>query len=86
MCLTFEKCSSHVGKRVKLEQNMWATCEHMWATCARIQCDLSIGAGPLPPLRWGKSAIKRHRRVLCGRQTRGVAKEGQPTGLQCRAR
>ena len=33
MCLTCEHFSSHVGKRVKLEQHMWATCEHMWATC-----------------------------------------------------
>ena len=33
MCLTCEKSCSHVGKRVKLEQHMWATCEHMWATC-----------------------------------------------------
>ena len=32
MCLTCEKLSSHVGKRVKLEQHMWNTCEHMWAT------------------------------------------------------
>ena len=27
MCLTCEKCFSQVWKRVKLEQNMWATCE-----------------------------------------------------------
>ena len=33
MCLTCEHLSSHVGKRVKLEQHMWDTCEHMWATC-----------------------------------------------------
>ena len=51
MCLTCEKCSSHVGKRVKLKQHMWATCEHKWATCGphvgnmRIQCDFSVGAG-----------------------------------------
>ena len=30
MCVKCEKSTSHVGKRVKLEQNMWATCEHMW--------------------------------------------------------
>ena len=29
MCLTCEKCSSHMGKRVKLEQHMWATCDLM---------------------------------------------------------
>ncbi len=29
MCLTCEQFSSHVGKRAKLEQHMWATCEHM---------------------------------------------------------
>ena len=33
MCLTCQKSSSHVSKRVQLEQHMWATCEHMWATC-----------------------------------------------------
>ena len=32
MCLTCEQFSSRVGKRVKLEQNMWDTYEHMWAT------------------------------------------------------
>ena len=33
MCLTCEKYSSHVAKRVKLEQHMWATCESTWDTC-----------------------------------------------------
>jgi len=33
MCLTCEKCSFHVRKRVKLEQHMCITCEHMWDTC-----------------------------------------------------
>ena len=33
ICLTCEKYSSHVDKRVKLEQHMWDTCESMWATC-----------------------------------------------------
>ena len=32
MCLTCENLASRVGKGVKLEQRMWATCEHMWAT------------------------------------------------------
>ena len=42
MCLACENFSSHVGKRVKLEQHLWATCGpyvvHMW-----IQCDFSVG-------------------------------------------
>ena len=29
MCFTCEQLSPHVGKRVKLEQHMWGTCEHM---------------------------------------------------------
>ena len=55
MCLTCEKSSSHVGKRVRLEQPMLATCEHMWATyehmwatcgcvCVWIKCGSSVGA------------------------------------------
>ena len=42
MCLTCETFPSHVGKRVKLEQHMWATCgphvSHTW-----IPCDFSVG-------------------------------------------
>ena len=59
MCLKCEKSTSHVGKRLKSEQHMWATCEHMWLTCGPmfIQCDFSVGEGPgghYPPPSFGE--------------------------------
>ena len=45
MCLTCDNCSSHVDKRVKLEQHTWDTCEHMCTHVGHmwIQCDFSVG-------------------------------------------